>query len=360
MKLNATGLGGVREILFGLFAATFLSCSIAPNQAAAAGDVSVHGAGILRDGRPWIAKGVGIVGRTAPAAATKSKPYLEARAEFGANELNSVRKFGADLIRFQVSQAGTDPQSSIYSPDYVKEVVAAVKMARDTGFTVIVCLDSQKPSGLNEMGMPNEKAQRAWRTLAPLFANDRDVMLELFNEPAPDGPDAVQPYDWNTWQARMQPLVDVVRGVGAKNVLLVDGLYYGQVLAGAPPIRDPMLQVVYAIHPRYSPRLRTEPQWDQMFGNFAKTHAVLATEWAVNSFRPNCNNEFPGFAAGMLNYLRQRKIGLVGWAFDFPGTIFTGNFNSPLTSYNGFHCGRGTDFAAGELIARDFKGLSIP
>src|SRR5579863_538874 len=107
--------------------------------------------------------------------------------------------------------------------------------------------------------MSNEKTQLAWRSLAPLFATDRGVMFELFNEPQPDGPDAVQPHDWNAWKAAMQPIVDDLRGRGAKNVLLVDGLYWAQVLNGAPQLEDPLAQIVYAVHPYYSAKhLRSE------------------------------------------------------------------------------------------------------
>jgi len=332
----------------------FIVFSLTPNPAAASGEISVQGTTILRDGQPWIAKGISIVGRTAPAAATKPGDYAQARAQFSAQELEKVKElFGADLIRFQVSQGGANPQSSIYSTDYLKEVQSAVKMARDMGFTVIVCVDGERSGGLDERGMPNEKTLLAWKSLAPLFANDRGVMFELFNEPQPDGPDAT-PHDWDHWKAGMQPLVDEIRSLGAKNVLLADGLYWAQMLNSAPKLDDPLSEVVYAIHPYFAPkRLADEAAWFDMFGRFAIRHAVLASEWSALSFGSNCNDNTPNFAAGMLNYLKQQKIGVVGWAFDFPRTLLTEN--GTLTNYNGFHCGPKSDFGPGELIAQYFK-----
>ena len=223
-----------------------------------------------------VPKGVGIVGRTAPAVISSEKAYIQARAEFGTNELDSVKQFGADLIRFQVSQGGNDPQSSIYSPDYLKEVLAAVKMARNEGFTVIVCLDLQAPSGLDEMGMPNTKAQRAWKSLAPLFANDKGVMLELFNEPAPDGPDTIRPYDWNSWRATTQPLVDQVRRSGGKNVLIVDGLNYGHVLNGAPILSDPLRTNCV----RYPPTVASDFPYRTRLGPRNLAILLLAMLWS--------------------------------------------------------------------------------
>ena len=355
----APGIGRASDVVLSVFAAVFLVCALAPDPAAASGDISVKGTTILRDGKPWIAKGVGIVGRTAPSAVTHGGDYKHARAIFDEAELEGAKKFGADLIRFQVSQGGSDPQSSIYSEDYLNEVKSAVQLARDAGLSVIVCLDAEKPSGLDEMGMPNEKAVRAWKSLAPLFATDRGVMLELFNEPSVDGPDAVQPHDWNSWKSRMQPLVDEVRGLGAKNVLLVDGLYWAQMIEGAPQLNDPLAQVIYAVHPYYSPRLRNESSWDNMFGDYAKSHAVLVTEWNARSRRKNCNGDYPKFAADILTYLKRKRIGLTAWAFDFPDGVFVADFKGELTNFDDFQCGSDANGGAGKMISNYFNGLAI-
>jgi hypothetical protein len=355
-KIMAFANGQSRHNFLPAFASIcFLACALLPHSAIAQGDISVQGRTILRDGQPWIAKGVTFVGRVAPAAATRAGHELaQARNQFGAQELQSAKQFGADLIRFQVSQGGSDPQSSIYSQEYVSEVEAAVKMARDQGLSVIVSLQAETPSGLDERGMPNKKAQRAWQSLAPLFATDRGVMLELFNEPSPKGPDAVQPHNWDNWKAAMQPIVDELRRAGSKNVILADGLYWAQMLDGAPQLEDPMSEIVYAVHPYYSPRLRGKLDWDNMFGNFSQRHPVMVTEWNALSFRNDCDSGMPNFAADMVSYLKERNIGLVAWAYDYPRALFT-NFNGPLTSYVGFQCGPETDFGAGELIARSFK-----
>lgn len=339
------------------FAAAGLIFLLNASPAAAAGEVSVRGNEFLRDGKPWIAKGVGIVGRTAPAEFTKGKGYLQARNQFGAEELESVRQFGANVIRFQVSQGGSDPQSSIYSADYLKEVLAAVKMARDAGFSVIVCVDSQRPSGLDETGMPNAKAERAWRSLAPLFAKDRGIMLELFNEPAPKGPDAAPQNDWPTWRAGMQPIVDAVRQAGARNVILADGLDWARMLNDAPALSDPLSQFAYAVHPYYASNFRVEADWDNIFGRFAATHPVMATEWNVN-FRKVCNPDVPQFARGMVEYLKSKRIGLVEWAYDFPRTIFVADYRGPLTTLQDVQCGNDSNSGVGELVAGYFKDAS--
>jgi endoglucanase len=343
---------------FGLSAPIILACAMLANAAAASGDVSVQGTILLRDGQPWVAKGFSTVGRTAPAAATKPGDYAQARQEFGAEELRRAKELGADVIRFQVSQGGGNPQSSIYSEAYLKEVKDAVSMARSMGFSVIVCVNGARPGGLDERGMPNEKTVMAWKSYAPLFRNDRGVMYELFNEPQPDGPDAVQPHDWDNWKAGMQPVVDQVRKLGAKNVLLVDGLFWAQMLQDAPKLDDPLSQIVYAVHPYFAPQRLpdSEAAWFNMFGRFAQHHPVLASEWSTFSSGPKCNDDTPHFAASMLAYLQQQHIGLVVWGIDFPGRLF--KQDGTLTSFDGFQCGPDTEFGPGELISKEFKGRS--
>jgi len=112
---------------------------------AASEKITVLNSRILRNGIPWVPKGVVIVGLVAPAAQI-SGAYADARKQFGAAELKSVADYGADLIRFQVSQGGADPKSPIYSAAYVQEVVRGVQLARSHGFVVIVSIQSGKPS----------------------------------------------------------------------------------------------------------------------------------------------------------------------------------------------------------------------
>ena len=88
-----------------------LGLAAAPVAGWAAGDVTVEGNRFYRDGEPWVAEGVTLVGRVSPEARLGRRPtYAAARAAFGAGMLDEVRRFGADLVRFQVSQAGARPE----------------------------------------------------------------------------------------------------------------------------------------------------------------------------------------------------------------------------------------------------------
>ena len=321
---------------------------------AALGAISISGSQLVRDGRPWIPRGVVLVGRVAPAAVTRGK-YAEARAQFGDRELKDIDRFGADLVRFQVSQGGVDPQSDIYSAAYLDEVVQAVRLARAHGFAVIVCLQSEKPSGENDPnGLPTDSSRRAWAQLAPRFASDTDVMLELFNEPSRprgSGKGGSNP-TWVEWRAAMQSVLDVVRQARARNVVIADGLDWSHRLDGVPLLSDPEGKVVYAVHP--SPRLhryQNGRDWDQAFGDFARNHPVLVTAWNARNGRI-CLESMPTIAADFLSYARAHRLGVVGWSYDFPGALR--NADGTLSSYDKFSCNSPNSFGAGQLLHNYF------
>jgi hypothetical protein len=191
----------VKGVKSGLLLVLLLLSTVVTGRAAAADRITVAGTQLLRDGRAWVPKGVVIAGLAAPPQALLPL-YRLAHAHFGPDELDAAKRYGADLLRFEVSQAGNDPFSPLFSAAYVDQVQQGIDLARARGFAVIVSVDSQKPSGLDQKGMPSESTLRAWKVLAPRFANDPDVMLELFNEPAPFGP---TPHDWDGWLLTTQP-----------------------------------------------------------------------------------------------------------------------------------------------------------
>ena len=188
--------------------------------ACAGGGVTVEGNRFLRDGRPWVAEGVTLVGFVAPEAQLRPF-YARAREQFGPELLDAIRVYGADLVRFQVSQTGLDPQSQFFDPDYRGEVLAAIRQTRVAGFNVIVSMQWQRPSGFRDpTGMPSATTRRAWRQLAGVLAEDRGILLEVFNEPALVQATAE---NWERWRKDMQSLIDVLREAGSQNVLLVGG-----------------------------------------------------------------------------------------------------------------------------------------
>src|SRR5579875_445274 len=303
-----------------------------PAAAQPAGAVSVQGAHLLRDGAPWLPRGVQIVGLVAPDGALSGK-YVAAHAHFGVHELQAAAADHADLVRCQVSQFGSDRDGPLYSPAYVQEVQSGVRAARALGLTAIVSLQAEPPAGEpSRCPLPDAGAERAWQQLAGMFGGDPGVMFELYNEPAI----AASAADWALWAnggtvtysggtcqaVGMQTLIDDIRAAAPDNVIVVPGLAGEQSLAGLTPLTDPAdpadPQLVYGVH---YPRLKgTLSGWDRAFGSASESVPVLVTEWDANS-TTNCLTDAPAAAQLLLDYLASKQIGVVGFAFDLPGTI---------------------------------------
>ncbi|MER6839895.1 cellulase family glycosylhydrolase [Streptomyces platensis] len=298
--------------------------------------------------------------------------YAKAGRRFGAEELRAARAKHADTIRFQVSQFALDPQDPIYAPDYLKKVGKAVHLARGLGFTVIVSLQAERHAGRNDRCLlPDAGAERAWSRLAPTFADDHGVMLQLYNEPVAKTVDSAA---WRTWQSGgpaktaqrgrctsvgMQRLVDRIRSQHVGNVLIISGLRVKTTLAHAPHVNDPAgpraPQLVYAVHyPLLTGSLTAE--WKRDFGDLAASKPVMVTEWNASSDW-QCNPNVPAHAQLLLDYLSAHHIGIVGFAFDHPHTIVK-NWKHVPTTYDNFHCGRQYHGGPGELLFRYFARAS--
>ena len=331
-----------------------------------AGPISVAGSHLEQDGRPLVARGVQITGLVAPDDELSGK-YVAAHDNFGAAELDRAAADHANLVRIQVSEFGLDPDAPQYEPGYLSEVENGVALARAAGLDVIVSLQAEPPAGSpTRCPLPDAGAARDWQTLAAAFASDDDVMLELYNEPGV----ADNAADWTLWQyggtvtdpsaatcaaVGMQSLVDEIRAAGAGNVIILPGLDEETDLAGVPVIDDPSdpgdPQLAYAVH--YPSLTAPSTTWSTEFGDLAASRPVIVTEWQANG-TTDCVPDAPRSAPLLLSYLALRQIGVVGFAFDLPGTIIADYTDTP-TSYAGFYCGSLTG-GAGQRLFDDYAG----
>lgn len=122
----------------------------------------------------------------------------------------------------------------------------------------------------------------------PALGADRGVLFELFNEPrpAPSKPDLQpSPRNWAAWAGAMNEVIRVIRQAGAVNVVVADGLQYGEQLSGAPQLDDSLKQVAYASHPyAHNAADQTVAVWDAKFGDFAQSAPVIITEWGTGYY----------------------------------------------------------------------------
>jgi endoglucanase len=328
--------------------------------------IYVQGPHLMQNGQTLVPRGVQIVGLVAPDGALAGK-YIPAHQHFGAAELAQAVADHANLVRFQVSEFGLNPSDPLYDPHYLAEVESGIALARAAGLDVIVSLQAETPAG-NEVRCPLDDAGAAtdWDELAQAYAGDQDVMFELYNEPGLPNSTA----NWALWAnggvisngaggqctaVGVQSLVDEIRALGADNVIILPGLAGEQTLAGVPAITDPAdptdPQLAYGIH--YPNLTQTSDDWDTEFGNIAERVPVIVTEWQANG-TTNCVPDAPRAAPLLLTYLALKQIGVVGFAFDLPGTIVADYAYDP-TTYAGFSCGLFSG-GAGQVLFGDFFG----
>jgi hypothetical protein len=353
-----------------ILVACVLTASAASAAVASAQDpiITVQGNQLLRDGVPWTPRGVQIVGLVAPTGALSGK-YIAANQQFGVPELQTAIADHADVVRFQVSEFGLDPEGPLYSSAYVQEVQSAVQTARSLGLAVIVSLQAEPPAGEpSRCPLPDAGAQDAWNVLAPMFADDGGVMFELYNEPAV----SATPAGWIQWRAGgeiiypggscqavgMPALIADIRTLAPQNVIIVPGLGGEQSLSGRLALSDPAHpgdpQLAYGVH--YPSMTRGSTFWDKTFGDASAKVPVIVTEWDANSIT-GCVPDAPAQAQLLLDYLASKRIGIVGFAFDLPGTIVADSTYAP-TGYGGFTCGV-PGGGPGQLLFGDFGAEAL-
>ena len=330
------------------------------------GEAAVAGAQLTRDGRPWIPHGFHqIAFAVAPKMLQDAPPFFRVASEnYTPQEYSGMKAHGADSVRIQVAQNGIDPAGEAFTPDFRDKVIGAVRSARETGLTVIISIQNEKQTG--EMQMPSElpskATERVWKELVPIFGQDRGVIFELFNEPRitptpKGGPTSDQ---WRSWAEAMNRMIDVVRTLGAANVVVADGLQFAETLHGAPELNDPLQQVVYASHPyAHTSEDQTEDAWKRKFGEYSRKVPVIISEWGIGYY---CDIHTPKATEQFLQYLQDHRIGLEIVAWDWQSSTF-GSFNydfpdPKVSSFEGGVC-QGRDlpagFGPGKMVERWYK-----
>lgn len=315
----------------GLISIAFLAVTASPALLAQeqskllAGDVTVVNKHLLRDGKPWVPHGYFQIGFAVPPGAFRTilpngKPinpvYEIGYTNYSPTEYFDMRRAGADSVRLNVSQSAVDPENRRYfDPQFLNTVISAIHAARAAGLTVMIAAQDESQGKDIKSVLPYSATMRFWREFAPIFGHDRGVLFELYNEPGE--PQDVQPTarQWQDWAAAMNEPLALVRALDAVNVIVADGLAYAQQLSGAPALKDPLNQVVYAAHPYpHSDAGQRPAAWKQKFGDFAKTEPVIITEWGPGYY---CNSRTPQATLDFFQYLQDRQIGLEVVAWDW-------------------------------------------
>jgi hypothetical protein len=328
---------------------------------------------LTRDGvGPYRPKGLIVLGL---ATASSSGPLLtptfrKIEQDFSPNTLLAVRKFGADSVRFNVSQVNLDPQSRYYDAAYAGQIVSYTRQARALSLTVLVEINDEQPPNTERQGVPSEATMRAWEQLAPLFETDQGIMLGVYNEPKIAGTNSSE---LAAWQASYNAVVAKLRVLGAKNVLVIDGPNFAQLPTAALSylVTDSAHNLLYGVHPFPRGKMAFPNGWPDLFQSFcAPSNGVLCQITAWNMYGsakgiehgicPHENpkqTQMPANSQRLFEVAKEMNSGVYGWAFDYPDVIM--DSSDPLSktvNFDNFVDCRRTPppWGGGELLRRNF------
>jgi hypothetical protein len=256
----------------------------------------------------------------------------------------AIAAWHANTVRVPLNEdcwLGLHTMPGLGGADYQAAIAADVDTLTAAGLYVILELHWTAPGDMTADGqdpLPDrDHTPLFWSQVATAYKDKADhVVLELFNEPFPDGNQDTEKA-WTCWRdggdcgdgylaAGMQELVDSVRGTGAKNLVLLGGVQYSHSLDGwiaHAPI-DPAGNLAVAWHV-YNFNLCTNAAcWDAKVGPVAAQVPVVATEIGED----DANG---AFISAVMDWLdASGGVGYLAWTWD--------TWNDPLaliTDYAG-------------------------
>ena len=154
-----------------------------------------------------------------------------------------------------------------------------------------------------------------WEYMAPRFANDPHVFFELFNEPINGGGSSTD--RWVSVRDDMQTWVDIVRTYAPRNLILVGGPQWCQILApqAANPIDGDNIVYVSHIYPAHWLGIYGNPVWFRnQITTCAAVHPVIMTEWGFTTTSETLlNGTITEYGQPLMDFIEGLGIGNTAW-----------------------------------------------
>ncbi|HZE07097.1 MAG TPA: cellulase family glycosylhydrolase, partial [Solirubrobacteraceae bacterium] len=252
--------------------------------------------------------------------------------------ISAIAAFGANAVRVPLNEdcwLGINGVPAAYSgANYRSAIWGLVQRLQAHGLAVILDLHWGAPGGQlalgQEMAPDADHATAFWSSVAAQYKGVSGVAFDLFNEP--------HDLSWACWRdgcmtsagwkaTGMQELIDAVRGAGATQPVIAEGLNWGGDLSGwlANAPTDPDGQLVAGWHIYNFSGCNTVSCWDSTVAPVAQRVPVLATEVGEN----DCSGSFLNT---LLPWADSHDIGYLAWAWN---TANCSSGPSLITSYSG-------------------------
>ncbi len=216
-------------------------------------------------GNPVTLRGVSVI---APEYSIRNPDNPKEPAEYIAWLADSTRGWYSNVVRIPVCEINTTPVAAY---NFINPLV---QQAINLGLYVIIDFHNVSNYG-NGVGTSQTTVKNFWRYFAPKYAESSNVLFEVYNEP-------VNPADWTQWKNFIQPVVDAIREVAPKNIILMGSPQWSTYCnyAVSNPISGGNIVYVYHIYPNQG--TPTTSFLDSRFGTAAKSIPVMITEFGWN------------------------------------------------------------------------------
>jgi hypothetical protein len=276
----------------------------------------------------------------------------------------------ANTVRLQVFQYGLlGPGKSgvTVNATFLALIEGEVATALNDGLDVVINDQTEGGGNPAAVGMPTTQTEAFWKVISGLYAQNPDVVFDLFNEPRrADFP--TEAGTWKFWKhggayhgqhfIGMQPLARYIRGLGAKNLFWIEGPHTAGTLdevvshqitgAGA---------VEYTINHPGGPRVpHDQAEWYTRFGYAAGKVPMTDAEWTNYSSTRSCWANAPTSVPAFLHYLAEKGMGLLAWTLT-PGVLAaSADLADPTVIRSDWACAdTGLDEGAGSAIMNWFR-----
>lgn len=178
----------------------------------------------------------------------------------------------------------------------------AVQYAKSQGLYVIVDLHYMKD--ISATSSNNATVRAFWNDMAPRYANDHQVLFEVYNEPIFTG----GTQQWDDWKPIVQEFVDLIRTHAPYNILLVSGPQYTQNIAGCATNPVDGTNIVYVGH-LYD--FHYDPEgigWSvaEQIATCKAAYPVFLTEWGGDD---------PYYMGLIADVIREHGLSATGFTF---------------------------------------------
>lgn len=242
-----------------------------------------------------------------------SPDKLHSRNLFKQSLFEDIHKLGANVVRIPV-----DPEAWESDEAYMwRYIDKAVSWSGNLGMYVIIDLhmignidDANGEQMPNISQNPNIFAHDFWTRISKHYKDTPNVIFEVYNEPAN--------IEADLWATKGKELIDTIRANAKDQLLIMSGVDYTKDLSWYVdhPIQDNNLAYACHIYPAHSPFL-----WDKWFGQLAKEHPVIVTEWGYIDDPTTTDQDFLignqlDYGEKLMAYLNDHNISWLAWAYD--------------------------------------------